>query len=92
MIYYIMIGYVVVLSLVGLVLCGLDKHYARIRHRRISERTLFLVAALGGSVGVWVGMYLFRHKTRHPSFVLGIPAILLVQTVAIILLVYADII
>ncbi len=43
------------------------------------ERTLFLLALAGGSPGVWAGMYLFRHKTRHGRFVAGIPAILLAQ-------------
>lgn len=47
--------------------------------RRTPERTLFLIAALGGSAGVWLGMYAFRHKTRHWYFVLGIPAILAAQ-------------
>ncbi len=49
------------------------------RARGRAERTLFLLAALGGSAGVWRGMYAFRHKTRHWYFVLGIPAILAAQ-------------
>ena len=57
---------------------------ARTRRWRIPEKTLFLTAALGGSPGVWVGMYLFRHKTKHVSFVLGIPLILIVQTALLI--------
>lgn len=65
-------------------LMGIDKHRARTRRWRIPEKTLFLTAALGGSPGVWAGMYLFRHKTKHVSFVLGIPLILIVQTALLI--------
>ncbi len=64
----------------GLILMGIDKHRAKRHQWRIPEKTLFLVAALGGSPGVWAGMYLFRHKTKHLSFVLGIPLIFTVQT------------
>ena len=73
----------------GLLAMGLDKCAARrngarkVRGkgalRRIPERTLFLLAALGGSAGVWLGMYAFRHKTRHWYFVAGMPGILAVQ-------------
>ena len=49
-------------------------------HRwRISERMLFLVSILGGSIGTWAGMYVFHHKTRHWYFVIGIPLILILQ-------------
>lgn len=51
----------------------------RSARRRVPERVLFLIAALGGAAGAWLGMYLFRHKTRHWYFVLGIPAILAAQ-------------
>ena len=46
---------------------------------RISERMLFLVSILGGSIGTWAGMYVFHHKTRHWYFVIGIPLILILQ-------------
>ena len=88
MIYWITAAWCALLSITGFVMCALDKPYAKQGRRRIRERTLFLVAALGGSPGVWAGMYTFRHKTKHMSFVLGIPAILLGQIALIILLVY----
>lgn len=50
-----------------------DKKRAVRHRRRISERTLFTLAALGGAAGGWLGMYAFRHKTRHPAFVVGMP-------------------
>ena len=59
----------------------IDKRKA-IRHRwRIPEKTLFLTAAIGGSVGSILGMYTFRHKTKHLQFTLGMPAILIVQLI-----------
>ena len=72
-------GYGALLNLLGLCLMAFDKRRARRGGNRIRERTLFLVAALGGSIGCWAGMYLFRHKTKHCAFVVGIPAILTVQ-------------
>ena len=60
--------YLTAASLFGLALMGIDKHRARTRRWRIPEKTLFLTAALGGSPGVWAGMYLFRHKTKHKAF------------------------
>lgn len=71
--------YGALLNLLGLCLMAFDKRRARRGGHRIRERTLFLVAALGGSIGCWAGMYLFRHKTKHCAFVVGIPAILAVQ-------------
>ena len=56
-----------------------DKQKARRGHWRIPERTLLLIAALGGSLGSLLGMYLFHHKTRHPKFTVGIPLILVLQ-------------
>lgn len=69
------------INAVGLLLMRLDKEKARRRRWRISEATLFTVALLGGSVGVLVGMYAFRHKTKHRRFTIGVPVILLAQLV-----------
>ena len=71
--------YLLLINAAGLVLMLADKIRARNGAWCISELTLMLTAALGGSVGVHMGMYLFRHKTRHPKFTLGVPAILTVQ-------------
>ena len=61
-------------SLVGCFLCGLDKRCAQKHHRRIPERTLLLVGLCGGCFGLGLGMYLFRHKTKHLEFLLLVPA------------------
>lgn len=72
--------YLIVINLVAFALMGIDKHRAKVRGtRRIPERTLFLSALLGGSIGAIAGMQLFRHKTKHRYFVWGMPLILLVQ-------------
>lgn len=74
------------LNLAGFCAMGMDKHRAAARRWRIPEKTLFGIALLGGSLGCLAGMYLFRHKTRHLSFTLGIPLILLVQAAALLAL------
>lgn len=74
-------GYLLIMNALGLALMCADKFFARTHRRRIPEATLMLTAALGGSVGSWLGMYLVRHKTRHPKFYLGVPLLLLVQLV-----------
>ena len=62
----------------------------KVKHarRRTPEATLLLLAALGGSVGALLAMHIFRHKTRHRKFTLGIPALLLVQIVVIVLILF----
>ncbi|MGI6128993.1 MAG: DUF1294 domain-containing protein [bacterium] len=61
-------------------LMGYDKYQACRGRWRVSERTLFAVAFSGGSAGILAGMFLFRHKIRHLWFMLGIPAILILQS------------
>lgn len=73
--------YVVIINVIGFALMGIDKKRARKHQWRIPEKTLFLAAILLGSIGTWAGMYVFRHKTRHWYFVLGMPAILIIQVV-----------
>ena len=60
-------------------LCLADKRRARQRRWRVPEATLLLLSALGGSGGLLLGMLLFRHKTRHLKFALGVPLMLLAQ-------------
>ena len=68
-------------NLVAFIMMWSDKRRARKGKRRIPEATLFSAAVLGGSIGAIAGMYAFRHKTKHPSFVYGMPVILIVQIV-----------
>ena len=73
--------YLLIINAAGFLLMRIDKGKARKNRWRIPEATLMTVAALGGSAGSLLGMYLFRHKTRHFKFTLGIPLILAVQVV-----------
>ena len=77
----LIIGYLVAINVAGFAMMGVDKRKARYNERRIPEADLFAVAALGGSLGAWAGMYAFRHKTQHRYFVVGMPAILAVQII-----------
>lgn len=71
--------YLVCINFISFILMGADKHRARKKLWRISEKTLFLAALSGGSLGSVAGMYYFRHKTKHTSFTVGMPCILIIQ-------------
>ena len=73
--------YLLIVNALGFVLMLADKRKARKKKWRIPESTLMLVALIGGSVGCLSGMYLFRHKTRHPKFTVEVPLILALQVV-----------
>ena len=74
-------------NVVTFILYGVDKSRAKKGHWRIPEKTLFLSAILGGSIGAIAGMQVFRHKTKHWYFQYGMPAILLIQVVLCVFLV-----
>ncbi len=78
---YAAVGYLIVVNLIAFYLMGHDKARAKKGGRRIPERTLFLWAAIGGSAGAIVGMRTWRHKTKHASFLFGLPGILILQLV-----------
>ena len=78
--------YLLIINLITFLVFGLDKWKAKRKEkkesvRRVPEKTLFLLSALGGSVGALLGMKAFHHKTLHKTFRFGIPAILLLQIV-----------
>ena len=77
--HWALLGYLAAANLIAFTVYGADKRRAKKDKRRVPEKTLFLLAIIGGSVGAWAGMYTFRHKTRHWYFVWGIPAILVAQ-------------
>ena len=79
----IFIYYLIVINALTFLLYGIDKWKAQRSKWRIPEGTLILLAAVGGSIGALIGMYLFRHKTKHLKFTLGVPAILLIQAALI---------
>lgn len=71
--------YLLTINALGYLLMLVDKRKAQKKQWRIPEATLMTAAALGGSIGSLLGMYTFRHKTKHPKFTVGIPAILILQ-------------
>ena len=79
--------YLVVVNLLGFSMMGIDKSRARRRAWRIPEAHLIIVAMIGGSVGAILGMWLFRHKTRHWYFAYGLPVILVLQIAVVIALI-----
>ena len=71
--------YLLLINAAAFILMLVDKRKAIKNRWRIPERTLILSALFGGSIGALLGMYTFRHKTKHLKFTLGIPAILIAQ-------------
>ena len=74
-----LIYYLLAINAVAFIIYGIDKYKAKKAKWRISEATLLLLAVLGGSIGAWMGMKVWHHKTMHKKFKYGIPAILLIQ-------------
>ena len=71
--------YLLAINAVAFIVYGIDKYKAKKAKWRIPETTLLLLAVLGGSIGAWMGMKVWHHKTMHKKFKYGIPAILLIQ-------------
>ena len=71
--------YLAIINAAAFLLMLIDKQKARKNKWRIPEATLIMSAVLGGSVGALLGMYTFRHKTKHLKFTLGVPFILVLQ-------------
>ena len=78
--------YLLVMNALGLLLMIRDKQQAIKRGRRIPEFNLIMVAALGGSLGCLLGMYIMHHKTRHLRFTVGVPVMLFIHVTLILLL------
>lgn len=80
--------YVAFVNVAAFFMYGIDKWSAKQDFRRIPEKTLLGIAAIGGSVGAYVGMQLFRHKTRKPKFSIGIPLICVIQIFILVYIYY----
>ena len=76
-----MIIYISIVNIIGLIVMFADKQKAKKNLWRIPESTLFLLAVIGGSAGVWSGMYLFHHKTNKWRFLIGVPLIFVLQII-----------
>ena len=71
--------YLFAINIVSFFLYGIDKYKAKKNKWRISEATLLMIAVIGGSIGAWVGMRIWHHKTMHKKFKYGIPVIIIFQ-------------
>lgn len=76
---YLLLLYIFAASVVAFVFYGIDKLCAKRDWRRISEFSLLMMALLGGSIGALMGMIVWRHKTQHAKFTIGVPLIFLIQ-------------
>lgn len=76
------------MNIVTFVTFWIDKNLAKNNKSRVSESTLVLMSALGGAAGGLAAMYLFRHKTRHAKFFLGLPAMLLIHMIIAFLIIF----
>ncbi|MFJ7744326.1 DUF1294 domain-containing protein [Peribacillus sp. NPDC097295] len=78
---WFVLAYFIMVNIIGFVLMGIDKKKARKGEYRISEKTLWTWAILGGGTGAFMGMRHFRHKTKHFTFKWGLPALMVIQIV-----------
>ena len=79
--------YLIVINVVTFLVYGIDKVKARRGKWRISEATLLILAIIGGSIGAWMGMKVFHHKTQHKKFKYGLPFILIAQIVLVLMMI-----
>ena len=78
--------YLFAINIVSFFLYGIDKYKAKKNKWSISEATLLIIAVIGGSIGAWVGMRLWHHKTMHKKFKYGIPVIMIMQVCLVVYL------
>ncbi|MBP5165969.1 MAG: DUF1294 domain-containing protein [Oscillospiraceae bacterium] len=80
--------YLLFVNLVGFAVMGIDKRRAKKNKWRVKEKSIFTTAFLGGALGAWLGMSVFRHKTKHKQFKYGLPAICIAQWAVIAFLIW----
>ncbi len=84
----VFIIYLIIMSIVAIAVTIYDKVIAGSGKRRVPENTLLIIAALGGSVAMYVTMQIIRHKTQHKKFMIGIPVIMVIQAILLALYLY----
>ena len=75
----VILFYLLIMNAAGFLVMTADNLFSKSNAWRVPERNLLGVAAIGGSIGVWLAMYMLRHKTKHMKFVIGVPVILAIQ-------------
>ena len=87
---YVIIIYFVIINILGFAIMGIDKNRAKKNQWRVKEKTLFLIAGIGGSVGSILGIRYFHHKTKHLKFIVGMPFLLFLHICILIYLIKAS--
>lgn len=77
--------YLCVINIIAIIVCAADKIKAQLNKWRISEKTLLAISVIGGALGMYITMLIIRHKTKHKTFMIGLPFLILVHVVAILL-------
>ena len=80
--------YILLINLISIIVCIVDKIKAQRNLWRISEKTLFTLSAIGGALGMYLTMITIRHKTKHVKFMLGIPLIIILQIAIALAVIY----
>ncbi|WP_294392966.1 DUF1294 domain-containing protein [uncultured Clostridium sp.] len=78
--------YLTIINLIGFILMLIDKSRAIHKEWRIPEKTLLMISVFGGSIGMFAGMHVFKHKTKHLKFTIGVPLIFIIQIIAAVYL------
>lgn len=82
MIYLYFALFILLMNIIGFIVMYVDKNKAKKGSYRISEKAIFTIALLFGAIGVYAGMYKFRHKTQHKTFTIGIPVLIVINVFA----------
>ncbi|WP_373893022.1 DUF1294 domain-containing protein [Virgibacillus natechei] len=75
--------YILAINIITFFLMGRDKRKSKKQQYRLPERTFWMLSVLGGSLGCYSGMKVFRHKTKHRSFIVGMPLLIIIQLIGI---------
>ncbi len=84
--------YILIVNILASAVTVIDKNAAKKHRRRVRERDLMLISAVGGSVGMFITMKVIHHKTKHPKFMIGIPVMIVLQLILIAVLKYFSVI
>lgn len=77
---YTLIGYFIIINAVGFMLMGIDKKRSQKGQWRVPEIRFWTIGILGGSIGLYMGMKTYRHKTKHNAFTIGMPLVIFINS------------
>ncbi|WP_058307144.1 DUF1294 domain-containing protein [Gracilibacillus massiliensis] len=80
--------YLLIINSIAFLIMGIDKHKAKHNKWRIPEQRIWIVSIVGGALGAAIGMYTFRHKTKHKNFLILLPVLVIVETTLLLFLYY----